>query len=35
MSVSPDSFIEVKQRVAAAEAAGKGPHKPGPEGTIA
>jgi pyruvate,water dikinase len=34
MSVSPDSFIEVKQRIGVAEAAGKTPHKPGPDETI-
>ena len=34
MSVSPDSFIEVKRRIALAEAAGKSVHKPGPEETI-
>jgi pyruvate,water dikinase len=34
MSVSPDSFIEVKQRVAAAEAAGRDASKSYPEGTI-
>jgi pyruvate,water dikinase len=34
MSVSPDSFIEVKKRVASAEAAGKDAHKPGPEETV-
>ncbi len=34
LSVSPDSFIEVKQRVAAAEAAGRAPVKAGPAETV-
>jgi pyruvate,water dikinase len=34
MSVSPDSFIKVKQRVAAAEAAGRAPVKAGPAATV-